>query len=114
MPGDPKKHATPDGDLAVKTRPKLERVRRYAVVFYNDHYTTKWFVVFVLQRYFHMTEANATAFMMAVHETGRGIAGVYTRDIAESKVAQVLEVAREYEMPLKLEVEPEDDAERPA
>jgi ATP-dependent Clp protease adaptor protein ClpS len=109
MPGEPKKHATPDGDLAVVTRPKLERVRRYCVVFYNDDYTTKWFVVFILQHYFHMTEANATAFMTAVHETGRGIAGVYTRDVAESKVAQVMEVAREYEMPLRLEVEPEDD-----
>jgi ATP-dependent Clp protease adaptor protein ClpS len=104
-----KTHPQPAGDLAVATRPKLERARRYRVVFYNDDYTTKWFVVFVLERFFHMTEANATAFMLAVHETGRGVAGIYTRDIAETKVAEVQELARAYEMPLRLDVEPEDD-----
>ncbi len=109
MATDPKKHAQPAGDLAMATRPKLERARRYRIVFYNDDYTTKWFVVDVLLRFFHMTEANATAFMLAVHETGRGVAGIYTRDIAETKVAEVLAYARELEMPLRLDVEPEDD-----
>jgi len=109
MANDPKKHVLPDGDLAVVTRPKLERVRRYQVVFYNDDYTTKWFVVDVLERFFHMTEANATAFMRTVHETGRGVAGIYSRDVAETKVAEVQEYAREYEMPLRLDVEPQDD-----
>jgi ATP-dependent Clp protease adaptor protein ClpS len=106
---DPKKHAEPAGDLAVATRPKLERARRYMVVFYNDDYTTKWFVVHVLEQFFHMTEATATAFMMVVHETGKGVAGVYTRDIAETKVSEVLAYAREWGMPLRLEAEPEDD-----
>ena len=78
-------------------------------MFYNDDYTTKWFVVDVLERFFHMTEANATAFMRVVHETGRGVAGIYTRDVAETKVAEVQEYAREYEMPLRLDVEPQDD-----
>jgi ATP-dependent Clp protease adaptor protein ClpS len=108
---DPKKHPQPEGDLAVVTRPKLERAKRYAVVFYNDDYTTKWFVVDVLERFFHMTEANATAFMIVVHQTGRGVAGVYTRDIAETKVAEVQEHAKEWEMPLRLDVEPEDDGD---
>ncbi len=94
---------------AVKAKPKVERVKRFRVVFYNDHYTTKWFVVDVLERFFHMTEENATAFMMEVHKTGRGVAGVYTRDIAETKVDRVHEYAREWGMPLRLEVEPEDD-----
>jgi ATP-dependent Clp protease adaptor protein ClpS len=107
----PQKQA--DGDVQTLTRPieKLERARRYRVVFYNDHYTTKWFVVDVLTRFFHMSETTAMAFMLVVHETGRGVAGVFTRDIAETKVAQVGEYAREWGMPLRLEVEPEDDGE---
>jgi ATP-dependent Clp protease adaptor protein ClpS len=109
MATDPSKHARPEGDLAEATRPKIERARRYRIVFYNDDYTTKWFVVDVLTRFFHMTEASAMAFMLAVHETGRGVAGIYTRDIAETKVAEVQDYAREYEMPLRLDVEPEDD-----
>jgi len=109
MPTDPKKHVVPEGDLAVATRPKLERARRYGVVFYNDDYTTKWFVVLVLEKFFHMTEGNALAFMLVVHQTGKGVAGVYTRDVAETKVEQVQTFAREYEMPLRVEAEPEDD-----
>jgi ATP-dependent Clp protease adaptor protein ClpS len=106
---DPKKHVVPSGDVAVATRPKVERARRYGVVFYNDDYTTKWFVVDVLQRFFHMTEENATAFMLVVHQTGKGIAGTYTRDIAETKVHEVHEHAREWGMPLRLDIEPQDD-----
>jgi len=106
---DPKKHVVPDGDLAVATLPKVERAKRYGVVFYNDDYTTKWFVVDVLERFFHMSEANATAFMLVVHQTGKGVAGVYTRDVAETKMNEVMEYAREWGMPLKLDVEPQDD-----
>jgi ATP-dependent Clp protease adaptor protein ClpS len=109
--GDPTKREDADGDVAVKVKPerKVERVRRFRVVFYNDDYTTKWFVVDVLERFFFMSEANATAFMLVVHETGKGVAGVYTRDIAETKVAEVHAYAKEYGMPLRLDVEPEDD-----
>ena len=78
-------------------------------MFYNDDYTTKWFVVMVLQEYFRMGQAAATAFMMAVHRDGRGAAAFYTRDIAETKAAQVMEKAREYGMPLKVEATPEDE-----
>jgi ATP-dependent Clp protease adaptor protein ClpS len=106
---DTRKHVVPQGDLAVATRPQVERARRYGVVFFNDDYTTKWFVVDVLERFFHMTEANATAFMLVVHETGKGVAGVYTRDIAETKVVEVMDHAREWGMPLRLDVEPQDD-----
>jgi len=108
---DPKKRE--DGDVGLEVRPKrkLEKARRYRVVFYNDNYTTKWFVVDVLVRFFHMTETMATAFMLVVHETGRGVAGVYTRDIAETKVEEVARYSKEWSMPLRLEVEPEDDGE---
>lgn len=97
-----------DGDVAIKREPKVAKAKRWQVVFYNDHYTTKWFVVDVLERFFHMTETSALSFMMAVHTMGRGIAGVYTKDIAESKVEQVHEYARQNGMPLKLTAEPED------
>ena len=108
---DPGKPGGGDGDVILqqKQKPKIERVRRFQVVFHNDDYTTKWFVVDVLQRFFHMSEPTALTFMMTVHEHGRGVAGVYFRDIAESKAAQVHEHAREYGMPLRVTVEPEDD-----
>jgi ATP-dependent Clp protease adaptor protein ClpS len=108
--GEPRKHQG-DGGVVLEVKPerKVEKVRRFRVIFYNDDYTTKWFVVDVLSRFFFMSEATATAFMLVVHETGKGVAGVYTRDIAETKVAEVHEYAKEYGMPLRLDVEPEDD-----
>lgn len=98
-----------DGQVLVAERPKVRKARRWAVVFYNDDYTTKWFVVMVLQEYFRMGQAAATAFMMAVHRQGKGAAAFYTRDIAETKAAQVMERAREFEMPLKVVAEPEEE-----
>lgn len=111
MAHDPSRRGDADGEVILqqKPKPKTERVRRFQVVFHNDDYTTKWFVVDVLQRFFHMSETSALDFMMTVHEHGRGVAGVYFRDIAESKAAQVHEHAREYGMPLRVTVEPEDD-----
>jgi ATP-dependent Clp protease adaptor protein ClpS len=108
MASEPKRRADEDGDLAVAKKRKLEKAKRYQVVFHNDNYTTKWFVVDVLERFFHMDETAAMSFMLAVHNTGRGVAGVYSKDIAETKVAEVLDYAREYEMPLKLTAEPEE------
>jgi ATP-dependent Clp protease adaptor protein ClpS len=95
-------------DLVTEEAPKTSRPRRWCVVFYNDDYTPKWFVVIVLERFFRMTETTATAFMMSVHEQGRGIAGVYTRDIAETKAKQVTDFAREHGMPLKVTAEPDE------
>lgn len=97
-----------DDDVLTDDETKASLARRYAVVFYNDHYTTKWFVVHVLEQFFHMNETTATEFMMAVHRYGKGAAGIYTRDIAETKAALVMEYAREFEMPLKVTAEPED------
>ncbi len=98
-----------DGDVVVEKAPKVARARRWCVVFWNDDYTTKWFVVHVLEQFFHMNETTATAFMMAVHEQGKGVAGIYTRDVAETKAAEVMDYAREFEMPLKVTAEPDDD-----
>lgn len=96
-------------DIVLEKKPEVARAKRYCVVFYNDDYTTKWFVVHVLQQFFHMTETTATSFMMAVHEQGKGVAGVYTKDIAETKASAVMEYARELGMPLKVTAEPDDE-----
>jgi ATP-dependent Clp protease adaptor protein ClpS len=98
-------------DVLEKTAPKVARDRRYRVVFHNDDYTTKWFVVHVLQLFFHMSETAAAELTMAVHRHGRGVAGVYSRDIAETKAAEVCDYAKQVEMPLLVTAEPEDDGD---
>lgn len=100
---------TDDGDIVLERAPKTARARRWCVVFYNDDYTTKWFVVHVLEQFFHMNETTATAFMTSVHQQGKGVAGIYTKDVAETKAAEVMDYAREYGMPLKVTAEPDDD-----
>ena len=88
-------------------RPKTQRPRMYKVLFHNDDYTTMEFVVEVLQRFFFKTPAEATQIMLHVHTKGVGVAGVYPRDFAETKVSQVMEHARESGMPLRVTLEPE-------
>ena len=97
-----------DGNVVVERAPKSAHARRWAVIFWNDDYTTKWFVVHVLEQFFHMNETTATELMISVHREGRGAAGFYTRDIAETKAAQVSDYARELGMPLKVTAEPDD------
>jgi ATP-dependent Clp protease adaptor protein ClpS len=102
-----------EGDTLLERAPKVARARKWRVVFHNDDYTTKWFVVQVLQQFFHMSETSATALMMAIHEKGKGVAGVYSRDIAETKADEVMRFAREFGMPLLVTAEPDegDDGE---
>ena len=100
-----------DSDVVLERDPKTARARRYCVVFYNDDYTSKWFVVHVLEQFFHMNETTATAFMMAVHAHGKGVAGVYTRDIAETKATEIMDYAREMQMPLMVAAEPDEEEE---
>jgi ATP-dependent Clp protease adaptor protein ClpS len=100
-----------DDDVTLERDPHTKRARKWCVVFYNDDYTTKWFVVHVLEQFFHMPETSATALMMAIHTKGKGIAGTYTRDIAETKAAAVSEYARENEMPLMVTAEPDTEGE---
>jgi ATP-dependent Clp protease adaptor protein ClpS len=98
-----------DGDVVLAKDPKIARARRWCVIFYNDDYTAKWFVVHVLEQFFHMNETTATAFMLAVHEQGRGVAGIYTRDVAETKAEEIMRYAREFGMPLKVTAESDED-----
>jgi ATP-dependent Clp protease adaptor protein ClpS len=88
----------------VKRRPR--RAHRYQVVMHNDDYTTMEFVVAMLMKHFHKPPAEALHIMLLVHHKGAGIAGVYTRDVAETKVAEVIDEARQEGMPLLLTVEP--------
>lgn len=96
-----------DGELVLDERPKVERPRRYVVVLHNDDYTTMEFVVHVLMKFFHLGETEATQVMLQIHHRGFGIVGTYTRDVAETKAAQVMEYAKEHGHPLRCSAEPE-------
>ena len=104
MPELPHKVSRPEGDVA--TVAKVKKAPRYMVVFHNDDYTTKDFVVHVLMKFFGLDETQATHVMLSVHHIGHGVAGVYSRDIAETKAVQVTGYAKEHQMPLKVTAEP--------
>jgi ATP-dependent Clp protease adaptor protein ClpS len=94
-----------DGDLQLDAEKKLDQPRLYRVLLHNDHYTTMEFVVEVLTTVFHMPAARATQIMLDVHKKGLGVCGVYTHDIAATKVNQVHHMARSREFPLKSSME---------
>lgn len=107
MANDPREQEDQQGDVATDRASKAEKVRRYKVLFHNDDYTTMEFVILVLMKFFHKSETEATHIMLSVHHKGHGVAGLYTKDVAETKVAQVHDYAKEQGMPLRLSVEPE-------
>lgn len=99
-----------EGDLAVQEdKPKLRRPPMYKVVMFNDDYTPMEFVVEILERFFAMGREKATQVMIKVHTQGKAVCGVYTRDIAETKAAQVNQYAKENEHPLLCEIEAVED-----
>jgi ATP-dependent Clp protease adaptor protein ClpS len=89
------------GDLETLEKPKVERPPLFEVLLHNDDYTTQEFVVYVLERFFHHDAESARQIMLHVHTKGIGVAGVFPRDLAETKVHLVTEFAREHEMPLR-------------
>ena len=90
-----------DGDLALDVaRPKLKRPPLYKVLLLNDDYTPMEFVVHILEHFFGMNREKATQVMLHVHTRGMGVCGVFTRDVAETKVAQVNDHARANQHPL--------------
>lgn len=101
--GDPDEQ----GDLALQERPKTAQPRKFVVIFHNDDYTTQEFVVHVLTTVFHKDTMAAHQIMLQVHHRGWGVAGLYSRDVAETKVQQVMSYARERGHPLKVTAEPE-------
>ena len=106
-----------DGELVLERKPRTRsRHRRpplYRVLMHNDDYTTQQFVVEVLQSIFHKPRPEAVRIMLHVHHHGIGVAGVYTREVAETKVVQTERLARAHGYPLRLSLEPvrQDDAE---
>jgi ATP-dependent Clp protease adaptor protein ClpS len=100
---------TDDGVVTrTKSEKKLQKPRMFRVLLHNDDYTTREFVVEVLRGVFHKSESDAITIMLHVHNNGVGVAGVYTREVAETKIRTVEGLARRYEFPLRLSMEPED------
>ncbi len=93
------------GTALQDAKPKLKKPPLFKVLMLNDEYTPMEFVVQVLQVFFAMSVDKATEIMLQVHTRGVGVCGVFTRDIAESKVEQVMQFARENQHPLKLTIE---------
>jgi ATP-dependent Clp protease adaptor protein ClpS len=93
----------------VKPDKKLKRPRLYAVLLHNDDYTSREFVVQVLHSVFHRSEQDAIRIMLHVHHNGVGVAGVFTREVAETKMQRTERLARQQEFPLRLTMEPEEE-----
>jgi ATP-dependent Clp protease adaptor protein ClpS len=96
-----------EGELATQQRKKTKRPDRYKVLLYNDDYTSMDFVVSILVGVFGKSPAAATQIMLQVHKGGHGVAGVYVREVAETKVATVHRLAEERGYPLRSGVEKE-------
>lgn len=95
-----------DGGLATETaKPKLKKPPLFKVVLLNDDYTPMEFVVSVLEQFFRMNREKATQIMLQVHTSGKGVCGVFSRDVAETKVAQVNQYSREHQHPLLCQME---------
>jgi ATP-dependent Clp protease adaptor protein ClpS len=111
---DPSREEDPESGLALAPRRRVARPRRFKVLLHNDDFTSMEFVVRILIEHFHKPPAEATHVMLQVHHKGIGVAGVYPRDVAETKVAEVTAEARAQGMPLLLTAEPESPAEEAA
>lgn len=100
---------SPDPDkksgVLLKTRPKTKKPSMYKVLLLNDDYTPMEFVVLVLEKFFNKSKQEATDIMLHVHRKGVGICGVYTFEVAETKVSQVMDFARTHEQPLQCTME---------
>jgi ATP-dependent Clp protease adaptor protein ClpS len=93
--------------VVTRTRPRTQRPPMYKVLLLNDDFTPMEFVVHVLQRFFQMSHAQAVSLMLVVHKKGVAVVGVFSYEVAETKVAQVMEFARENQHPLQCTMEKE-------
>ena len=91
--------------VATRTRPKTKKPSNYKVLMLNDDYTPMEFVVIVLQSFFKMSIEDATRVMLHVHQRGVGVCGIFPYEVAETKVAQVMDFARKNEHPLQCTLE---------
>jgi ATP-dependent Clp protease adaptor protein ClpS len=93
--------------LVTRTRPKTKKPNLYRVLLLNDDYTPMEFVVLVLEKYFNKGREEATRIMLLVHHKGVGVCGVYTYEVAETKVTQVMDFSRQHGHPLQCTMEKE-------
>ncbi len=98
---------TPNTSVVVKARPKTRKPAMYKVLMLNDDYTPMEFVVHVLERFFQKSREEATRIMLHVHRRGVGVCGVFTYEVAETKVTQVMDLARQNQHPLQCTIEKE-------
>jgi ATP-dependent Clp protease adaptor protein ClpS len=96
-----------DAQSGTQTLTRTKKPPLYRVLLLNDDYTPMEFVVYVLERFFQKSREDATTIMLHVHQNGVGVCGVFTFDVAETKVAQVLDLARQHEHPLQCTMEKE-------
>jgi len=101
----PRREEFEESGLATKTRPATKKPSLYRVLLLNDDYTPMEFVVEVLVRIFRKSPEDAAGVMLHVHQTGVGMCGVYTYEVAETKVAQVMDAARQSQHPLQCTME---------
>jgi ATP-dependent Clp protease adaptor protein ClpS len=106
-PQDPTRDPSRDSGVATEERQKIARPKKYKVLLYNDDYTPMEFVVDLLEKIFSKGPSEATAIMLAIHNSGMGVAGVFVLDIAESKVAAVHSAAEQRGYPLRAGLEEE-------
>lgn len=106
MSDKPQQHYL-DGPVVQEAKPRLQKPQLYKVILLNDDYTPMEFVVIILERFFAKNREDATRIMLHVHQKGIGVCGIYTREIAETKVRQVLAFAQEHQHPLQCTMEPE-------
>jgi ATP-dependent Clp protease adaptor protein ClpS len=99
-----KQNPQEDREVTTLERIKVEEPSLYEVLLHNDDYTTQVFVVYILMKFFYHDATTANEIMLHVHTKGTGVAGVYPRDIAETKASQVTSFARKHEMPLECSV----------
>jgi ATP-dependent Clp protease adaptor protein ClpS len=97
----------PNTGVVVKARPKTRKPAMYKVLMLNDDYTPMEFVVHVLERFFQKSREEATRIMLHVHRRGVGVCGVFTYEVAETKVTQVMDLARQNQHPLQCTIEKE-------
>jgi ATP-dependent Clp protease adaptor protein ClpS len=97
----------PNTGVIVKAKPKTKKPSMYKVLMLNDDYTPMEFVVHILERFFAKTREEATRIMLHVHRRGVGICGVFTYEVAETKVTQVMDFARQHQHPLQCTLEKE-------
>ena len=111
---DGKNEDTPDGNdhdggsdtgVVVQTKPKTKKPAMYKVIMLNDDYTPMEFVVLVLERFFNKNQEEATRIMLHVHQKGVGVCGVFTYEVAETKVQQVMDLAKQHQHPLQCTLE---------